>query len=373
MRIGLVGAYALDVPGGVQDQVLGLARHLAGAGHEVRVLAPGPPVEGSASAGPAVGVPGNGSVARLALVPARGRVRRWAAGLDVVHLHEPLAPGLPQSVLRAAATGGPPVVATGHACSDSGLLAVAAPLLRRRLRAAAVVTAVSRHAAATLARIGVAADELVPNAVDVPGPAPDTPRPARRVGPPTVVAVARLAEPRKGIDVLLTAWPQVRRATGAELVLVGPGRPRGGQQHLPEGVRLAGRVPDAERDALVGAADLVVAPHRGGESFGLVVAEAMAQGRPVVASALPAFADLLVGGPAGDTAGVLVPPGRPDALAGALVQVLTDPGLGARLGARGRARAAGLAWRAVVPRWLEVYRRAVTTAMAASRRMPDPS
>lgn len=360
MRIGLVSAYALDVPGGVQDQVLGLARHLAAAGHELCVLAPGPSVRGSVTAGPAVGVPGNGSVARLTLVPAFGRVRRWAAGLDVVHLHEPLAPGLPQAALRGAATGGPPLVATGHACSDSGLLVAAAPVLRRRLRAAACVTAVSRHAAATLARIGVAADELVPNAVDVPVMAPDTARPpGRRAGPPTVVAVGRLAEPRKGIDVLLAAWPEVRRGTGAELLLVGPGRPRGGRR-LPDGVRLVGRVPDAARDALVGAADVVVAPHRGGESFGLVVAEAMARGRPVVASDLPAFADLLAAGPAGDAAGLLVPPGLPGPLASALVRVLASPGLGDRLGAEGRARAARLGWQAVVPRWLEVYRRAAT-------------
>jgi phosphatidylinositol alpha-mannosyltransferase len=363
VRIGLVSAYALDVPGGVQDQVLGLARHLAGAGHEARVLAPGPAVAGSVSAGPAVAVPGNGSVASLALVPARERVRRWAAGLDVVHLHEPLAPGLPQAVLRAAAGGGPAVVATVHARSDSGLLAVAAPLLRRRLRAATCVTAVSRHAAATLTRIGVAADETVPNAVDVPAAVPDTAWPVRRAGPRTVVAVGRLAEPRKGIDVLLAAWPDVRRLTDAELVLVGPGRPRGGRR-LPDGVHLAGRVPDAERDALVGAADLVVAPHRGGESFGLVVAEAMARGRPVVASDLPAFADLLASGPGGGAAGLLVPPGRPGPLGEAMVQVLTDPGLRVRLGSEGRARASGLAWQVVVPRWLGIYRRAVTTPMS---------
>jgi phosphatidylinositol alpha-mannosyltransferase len=369
VRIGLVSAYALDVPGGVQDQVLGLARHLTAAGHEVRVLAPGPAVAGSTSAGPAVPVPGNGSVARLAPVVGRTRVRRWVAGLDVVHLHEPLAPGVGQAVFRVAARGGPPLVATVHACSDSALLAVAAPVLRRRLRLAAQVTAVSRHAAATLARIGVAADELVPNAVDVPGASGRGGRPGERA---TVVAVGRLAEPRKGIDVLLAAWPAVRRATGAELVLVGPGRPRGARV-LPDGVRLAGRVPDAERDALVGAAGVVVAPHRGGESFGLVVAEAMAWGRPVVASDLPPFADLLAAGPAGDAAGLLVPPGHPGALADALVRVLTDPGLGARMGAAGRVCAARFAWPAIVPRYVVVYRRAVTTARAASRGMPDPS
>ncbi|MGF1647018.1 MAG: glycosyltransferase family 4 protein [Kineosporiaceae bacterium] len=373
MRVGLVSAYALDVPGGVQDQVLGLARRLSGAGHEVTVLAPGPSVAGSTSAGPVVAVPGNGSVARLALAVGRARVTGWATGLDVVHLHEPLAPGLPQAVLRAAAAGGPPVVATGHACSDSPLLTAAAPVLRRRLRAAARVTAVSRHAAATLARIGVGSDDLVPNAVHVPGAMAEVVARGRGAGErPTVVAVGRLAEPRKGIDVLLAAWPAVRRSTGAELLLVGPGRPRGGRA-LPEGARAVGRVPEAERDALVAAAAVVVAPHLGGESFGLVVAEAMARGRPVVASALPAFADLLAAGPAGGAAGLLVPPGEPGPLADALLRVLLDPALGDRVGAAGRVRAAGLAWEVVVPRYLEVYRRAVTTAIAASRGMPDPS
>jgi phosphatidylinositol alpha-mannosyltransferase len=357
VRIGLVSAYALDVPGGVQEQVTGLARALRGRGHPTALLAPGP---GPSGAGRVVGVRGNGSVARVAVGALLGRrVLGWVRehDLDLVHLHEPLAPGLPGAVLRSSPV---PVVATVHAAAAGPLLRMSAPVLRRRLRAAHLVTAVSRHAARTLTAIGHPADLVVPNGLDaLPSqPLDDPPAPA-------VVCVGRLGEPRKGIDVLLAAWPEIRHH-GGRLVLVGPGIPRGGRHGLPAGVTCTGTVDRVTRDALVRSASVVVAPHRGGESFGLVVAEAMALGRPVVASALPAFVDLLGPVDGRPPAGWLVPPGRPVDLAAAVNAVLKDPVEAAARAREGRRRVAGFDWPIVADQWLRAY----AAAHAGPRRRP---
>jgi phosphatidylinositol alpha-mannosyltransferase len=350
MRVGLVSAYAMDVPGGVQAQVTGLSAHLTGLGHEVSVLAPGPAVAGSVSAGSVVALRANGSLARVGLRPPRlVRLRDWSRELDVVHVHEPLAPGLPHAVLRAAEV---PVVATVHAQSTAWLLRLARPWLHRVCSRATLVTAVSRHAAATAALAGVGVDLVVPNGIRLP---PD-PGPAQRE--PVVVGVGRLDEPRKGMSVLARAWPEVRAVTGADLRLVGPGRWPGPAAGGTGGIDVLGRVTDDVRDCEIAAGRVLVAPNLGGESFGLVVAEAMAHGTAVVASALPAFVDLLDERD-GLAAGLLVPPGDPQALAGALVRVLREPGLAERLGREGRRRAAGLGWHAVGPRYLEAYAAAV--------------
>lgn len=392
MRVGLVCAYALDVPGGVQRQVAELAARLGAAGIDAEVLAPGPAVDladvggapgrRSSGAGRAVAVRGNGSVARIAPAAWSGPAyRRWvqAGRFDVVHLHEPLAPGLPQAVLGAAGHGGPPVVATVHATLGSPLAAaglrLAAPVLGRRLRRAAAVTAVSATAAATAGRVlgaGTNAGVIViGNGIEV-GSAPE------RGGdgtPPTAVAVGRLDEPRKGVDVLLAAWPAVtRQVPEARLLLVGPGRPRGiPGGGLSAGVEVLGRVDEAGRIAALDAAHVAVAPHRGGESFGLVVAEAMARGLPVVASDLPAFRALMRGTDARGadpgvtdrctdlSGGVLVRAGEPHALTDALVALLTDPVERLARGADGHRLAARHAWPRVTAQYLDLYRSIVTT------------
>lgn len=376
MRVGLVCPYDLDVPGGVREQVMGLAGTLLQAGHEVSVLAPrerGAPglqtVSGVAvrSVGPAVPLPTNGSTARLAVgVTARSRAAAWADGttdgaFDVVHVHEPIPPGIGHTVLRrlASAREGssvpvPAVVATVHVSMSpwpagrSRSLRTASRHVGSALREVDVLTAVSEHARRTLVDHLGRLPLVVPNGVDVTGWA--AAHPHRSGGEPVVLVLGRADEPRKGVDVLLRAWPRVREhVPHARLVVVGPARAALGPG-AGAGVHLAGTVGEADKRALVSGADVLVAPHRGGESFGIVLVEAMATGTPVVASDLPAFRDVMAG------TGVRVPPGDPAALARAVVDVLrASPAEASRRAGAARRRAAAYDWPLVGAAWAEVY------------------
>ncbi|MGH9168647.1 MAG: glycosyltransferase family 4 protein, partial [Acidimicrobiia bacterium] len=321
MRIAVVCPYGLDRPGGVQRQAVELARRLTSAGHQAWVVAPGR--EGPAEAilvGSAVGVPFNRSVAPISLDPrAAGRVLREAAQADVVHIHEPLVPVVS---LAALAGGTPPKVATFHApLGRAAWLAyrAAGPLAGR----VAVATAVSEVAAQAPRSWGLE-PRLVPNGVDTKSFALEEGRHPRRV-----VFLGR-DEPRKGLDVLLQAWGQVRgRLPDAELRVLGARR----AGPPPEGVRYLGRVgEDAKRRELARAA-VLAAPNLGAESFGLILVEAMAAGCGVVASALPGFREVV------GRAGLLVPPGDPATLATTLVRLLGDSSEVQDLGARARLRA----------------------------------
>jgi len=376
MRVGLLCPYDLDVPGGVREQVMGLAGTLLHAGHEVSVLAPrergapglqtvsGVPVR---SAGTAVALSTNGSTARLAVgVTARSRAAAWADGgsdgrFDVVHVHEPIPPGIGHTVLRRLASArerssvpGPAVVATVHVSMSpwpagrSRSLRTASRHVSSALREVDVLTAVSEHARRTLVDHLGRLPLVVPNGVDVSGWASAEPR--RSGDGPVVLVLGRADEPRKGVDVLLRAWPRVREdVPHARLVVVGPTRAAlgsGGGQ----GVHLVGTVTEVDKRALVAGADVLVAPHRGGESFGIVLVEAMATGTPVVASDLPAFRDVMAG------TGVRVPPGDPSALARAVVQVLRAPQVvAARRSTAARRRAAAYDWPVVGAAWAQVY------------------
>ncbi len=364
MRVGLVCPYDLGRPGGVQAQTLGLAARLVERGHVVSVLAPGRPSADARGAlpeaalrscGPGVAVPANGSVARLALGPAvPRRTASWLSDVapDVLHVHEPGTPGLASVAVRLARRRGVPVVATFHAARPaSGADRVLGATLRSVLGPLPTSTAVSAAAAELARALYGVAPLVVPNALDVAAHARPTPAPGRPTGvhegAPTVLFLGRRDEPRKGLEVLAAALPELRRRVPrVQVVLAGPGR-----------TRVAGAVDLGEVDgptklALLHTCDVLVAPHTGRESFGIVLAEAMAAGTPVVASALPAFAAVV-----GD-AGLLVPVGDPGALARALARVLTDRLLAADLRAGGPRRASRWDWAQVVSCWEQVYDRA---------------
>ena len=332
MRIGMVCPYSFDVHGGVQAHVLQLAEVMRQRGHEVSVLAPSSPhvklPDYVVSGGKAVPIPYNGSVARLRFGPATHRmVKKWiAAGdFDVLHIHEPNAPSL--SVLALMVAEGP-IVATFHtSTTKSFALSFFQGILRPWNE-----KIVGRIAVSDLARRwqieALGSDAVqIPNGVDVESfssapPLPGYPRPGK-----TVLFLGRFDEPRKGMEVLLGALPAlVERFPDVEILVVGRGdeddlREEAGE--LAAHLRFLGVVDDAEKASALRSADVYCAPNTGGESFGIVLVEAMAAGTAVVASNLDAFRRVLDDGEAGR----LVPIEDPAALAEALIAVLGDDSL----------------------------------------------
>lgn len=342
MKIGLVCPYDLSVPGGVQNQVLGLAGRLGAVGEETVVIAPGLP-DGVAGTdlGKTVSVPGNRSRAPISLDPRlRGLIRQGAADCDVLHVHEPLMPVVSLSALRA----GPPVVATFHAAPgvlvrglyrgiSSGVRLLLGPMVRR-------VTAVSSTAAAPLPE-GMEV-VIVPNGVDVGAMLVPTERFEHQV------AFLGRDEPRKGLDLLLAAWPGVVAAVpNAELVVMGADRGT-------PGVRWLGRVGDEVKAEILSSSAIFVAPNTGGESFGITLVEAMAAGCAVIASNLAAFVDVA------QDAARYVPVGDVSRLAQALIQLLEDRGSREVLASRGEVRAAGFDWSHVLSAYRAEYRAALS-------------
>ncbi|MEV0669927.1 glycosyltransferase family 4 protein [Mycobacterium sp. NPDC050441] len=360
MRIGMVCPYSFDVPGGVQSHVLQLAEVMRAGGHYVSVLAPSSPhvklPDYVVSGGKAVPIPYNGSVARLRFGPATHRkVKKWIAegDFDVLHLHEPNAPSLSMLALQAAEG---PIVATFHTSTTKSLtLSVFQGILRPFHE-----KIVGRIAVSDLARrwqmeaLGSDAVEI-PNGVDVPSFAnaprlEGYPRPGR-----SVLFLGRFDEPRKGMPVLLGALPKlVRRFADIEILVVGRGdedalREEAGE--LAGHLHFLGQVDDDAKAAAMRSADVYCAPNLGGESFGIVLVEAMAAGTPVVASELDAFARVLDQGQAGR----LVPVGDADALADALIEVLGDDALRERYIDAATERVARYDWSVVAGQIMRVY------------------
>ncbi|MGO1833376.1 Phosphatidylinositol alpha-mannosyltransferase [Actinomycetales bacterium JB111] len=369
MRIGIAHPYDVGTPGGVDAHVRQLAAALRGGGHEVEILAPGRAPVGTHETvtGPGVRFGFNGSVARLSPTPAAARrAARWVRDgrFDVVHVHEPSSPSASAFALRAARAAGVPVVATFHAAIDRiGLLRALRAPLRRHLRGIGASIAVSREAARTQREWLGRECEIIPNGVDIGAFAADT-RPERDPGRgagtgPTVVFLGRADEERKGMAHLAAAWPTVRaRHPDARLVVAGPGADAARRLlgHT-DGWSVLGRISEHDKVALLRDADVFVAPHTGGESFGIVLVEAMAAGAPVVASDLPAFADVLTDDD-GEVLGALVPRGRPEALAEAINRVLDDPGPAVHAAALAVGHVARFDWSVVAARVEDSYRRA---------------
>ena len=364
MRIGMVCPYSLDVPGGVQSHVLQLAKVLLARGHEVSVLAPASPdtalPEFVVSAGKAIPIPYNGSVSRLQISPAvHGRVRRWLADgdFDVLHLHEPNAPSLSMWALRVAEG---PIVATFHTSTTKSLtLTVFGGLLRpwhEKIIGRIAVSDVARRW--QMEALGTDAVEI-PNGVDVDALASAPlldgyPRPGK-----TVLFLGRYDEPRKGMAVLLDALPKVvERFADVQLLVVGRGdedqlRSQAGE--LVENIRFLGLVDDAAKASAMRSADVYCAPNTGGESFGIVLVEAMAAGTPVVASDLDAFRRVLRDGELGRLVPVGAPELQADALAGALIEVLGDDTLRERYAAAASGVVGRYDWSMVASQIMRVY------------------
>ncbi len=328
MRIGLVCPYSLDVPGGVQSHVRGLAATLAGRGHDVGVLAPGEDTDGLPgyveTVGKAVAIPYNGSVARVAFGPrVAAQTRRWLreGRFDVLHVHEPATPSVSLLALRASEG---PVVASFHTANDrSRALSSVAAILRPSMDKISARIAVSQAARDTLVHHLGGEPVVIPNGISYDEFARAEPADAWRLPGPVLVFFGRGDEPRKGLHVLLDAIPRVVAAFPATRVLIGGGTsdPTAGiDTSVRPRVTLLGTLPDRERSRLLASADVYVAPQTGGESFGIVLLEAMAAGAPVVASDLRAFRAVTQEGRLAE----LFPPGDAQALSAALCRVLSS-------------------------------------------------
>ncbi|APU14215.1 glycosyltransferase family 4 protein [Actinoalloteichus fjordicus] len=370
MRIGLVCPYSLEVPGGVQAHVMDLAHTLIGLGHRVNVLAA---ADEDAElpcfvtpAGRALGIPYNGSVARLSFGPVSfARARRWVRDhrFDVLHLHEPVAPSL--SLLALMVADGP-IVATFHTSTQrsrtlAAFHSVLQPFLEK-ITARIAVSALARRV--QVEHLGGDA-VLIPNGVNVDffaaaGQLDGYPRQGGTVG-----FVGRYDEPRKGMPILLDAMRLlIERRPDLRLLVVGRGdadelRARAGAE-LAGRLDLLGQVDDVDKARALRSVDVYCAPNTGGESFGIILAEAMAAGTAVLASDLDAFRRVLDDG----RAGVLTPVGDAEALARRLADLLDDAPRRAEFAEAGSRFVENFDWPVVARQVLRVYE----TAMAADPR-----
>lgn len=370
----MVCPYLWDIPGGVQAHVRDLAETLIDLGHEVSVLAPGE--EGSptlpayvVAAGKTVPIPYNGSVARLqfGLVSAT-RVRRWlrAGDFDVVHVHEPAPPSLSLLTVLLADV---PLVATFHAASTrSRFLAMFDSVVQAVLERLSGRIAVSQAARKMIVEHLGADAVVIPNGVSVSRyasaqPLPGYPRDPALGG--TIGFIGRYDESRKGMAILVEAMTTlVQRRPGVQLLVAGRGEEAEFLEQLPESlspsVVMLGMVSESDKASLLRSVDVYVAPNTGGESFGIILLEAMAARTPIVASDLQAFRRVLDDGRAG-----LIFRNRDSAdLATALDTVLGNEALRGQLAAASAQVVQPYDWAVVASQILRVYEIAIAATVA---------
>lgn len=361
MKIGLVCPYSFDQPGGVQAHVAELAKELIRQGHDVSVLAPGDD-DGDfpdfvVPAGRSVPIRYNGSVARLSFGPmSYAKVRRWirAGHFDVLHVHEPVAPSL--SMLALMVADGP-IVATFHmANARSRMLAAFQGMLQPFLEKITGRIAVSELARRVQVEHLDGDAVVIPNGVNVDFFASAEPLPGYPRTGGTIGFIGRFDEPRKGMDVLIEALRYlVPDRPDLRLVVAGLGDQaqlaKDAGPELASHITMLGRVSETDKARLLKSVDVYCAPNLGGESFGIILTEAMSSGVAVVASDLASFRQVLSDG----TAGLLVEVGDPFALADGIAELLDDPLRRAALAARGRIVVADYDWQVVARTVVKVY------------------
>ena len=307
LKIGMVSPYGWDLPGGVQMHIRDLAEYFMAKGHEVSVLTPA--IEDELlpswvqSSGRPLAIPYNGAVARVSFGPvATLRVRKWISegDFDLLHLHEPAIPSL--SLLACWAAEGP-MVGTFHATAprQKAIFAVG-PILEPAIEKLSARIAVSEMARETLTEHLATNAIVIPNGINHGFFKEAKPNPEWMGS--SIGFVGRFDEPRKGLDILIKAIPEIVKANpNLRIIVAGPGESedvlKGVEQSIRNRFVFLGRVSDADKARLLKSVDLYVAPNTGGESFGIILAEAMAAGTAVAASNLPAFRAVLNDGKAG--------------------------------------------------------------------------
>jgi len=351
LRIGMVCPYSLTIPGGVQQQVLDLARAMRAKGHEVRVLGPcdGPPPESSVTPiGNSLPTAVNGSVAPLAPdVPAALRTIRALndEAFDVLHVHEPLVPG---PSLSAVLMKMAPIVATFHSAGESAAYRVFARQLTRIASRIDIRVAVSKDAVELAQRYIEGDYEILFNGINVETYAgPELPR-------ENAIFYIGRHEPRKGLGVLLEAMELLPSDVRLWVASDGPETVElkarfGGDSRI----EWLGRITDTEKIRRLRTARAFCAPSLRGESFGIVLLEAMAASTPVVASRIDGYTNVATD----DVDSLLVDPQDPKALADALARVMVDPRLASRLTSAGLERAKNYSMDILADRYIEIYER----------------
>lgn len=361
MRIGIVCPYSWDIPGGVSAHVADLAEALIRMGHFVSVLAPAEFDEllpdYVVSTGKPRAVKYNGSVARLSFGPIAARkVSKWIeeGEFDVLHVHEPLAPSL--SVLACWAAKGP-IVATWHSSMDrSRMMLTLSKLAQTAMEKVSARIAVSEAARATLIKHVGGDAVVIPNGVDVSTFKNAKPMFGWPGANQSIVFLGRGDEPRKGLGVLVAAYPKIRKIhPNVRLLIAGPGEPADTLKSLNRedraSVTVLGMVAPQDKSSVLASGTIYVAPNTGGESFGIVLLEAMASGTPVVASDLEAFERVLDHG----RAGVTFANEDPGDLARVASELLANPARRTELSEQGKLRADEFDWSVVANKIVDVY------------------
>ncbi|HLZ70976.1 MAG TPA: glycosyltransferase family 4 protein [Dehalococcoidia bacterium] len=366
MKIALVSPYDLAVPGGVNTHITRLAQNFAALGHETRIIGPSsdelaPAPRGTIVIGKPRSIPASGSVARIALnLRLSGRVKEVLSEerFDVVHVHEPLMPVLPIQFLRHSETVN---VGTFHAAKEGGnrLYSYTRTLLRRYYRRLDGKIAVSPAAEHLVSRYFAGYFNIIPNGVDLT-PFSGEPRPLPQLcdGKRNILFVGRM-EKRKGLAYLLRAYPLIKgELPNTRLVIVGDGRLREGyeryvRKHELADVIFTGYVSDADIPRYYHSADVCCFPATGNESQGYVLLEAMAAGKPLVASNIEGYASVITD----EVEGRLTRPQDSEGLALALVHLLADDRARHEMAERARLSAQQYSWDRIAHKVLSYYER----------------
>ena len=372
LKIGIVCPYGWDTPGGVQIHIKELAEWLISRGHEVSVLAPVTTESASieswvVSAGRPISIPYNGAVAKVIFGPlASSRVKQWIANgnFDLLHLHEPAIPSLS---LLAGWAGDGPMVATFHAAGNSQKVANAIgtmldPLIER-ITAKIAVSEVARE---TLKDRFNTEAVVIPNGIDTSKFEGNGVR-SEWALPNTLGFIGRFDEPRKGLTVLLAAIGKiVVEIPNLRVLVAGPGNPQDFYKLVPSELRerliFLGRISEIEKAQFFKSISLYIAPNTGGESFGIILAEAMASGTPIVASNLPAFVKLLDNG----KAGAIFTSENSDELAETVLKLLGDSQARADIATAGLEKAKSYDWNSIGEQILSVYEMALAGNLKVS-------
>jgi len=365
IRIGMVCPYGWDTPGGVQSHMRDLAEYLIGEGHFVSVLAPisDDTIEFEdyvVNAGKPISIPVNGSVARVLFGPlASSRAKQWIASgdFDLLHLHEPAIPSL--SLLACSAAEGP-IVGTFHVSTPKKKAIYAiGPILEPIVEKLTARIAVSELARSTLKDHFETDAVVIPNGIDGQKYA-NAQVSSEYSGPNTIGFMGRFEEPRKGLQVLIDSLAIVARfIPDVRYLIAGPGDSEEFMKKLNLQLRsritFLGRLSDKQKESFLKSVEIYVAPNTGGESFGIILTEALSAGTAVIASDIPAFKAVLENGEVGD----LFKNEDSADLAKAIVGLLRDDDRRKKLASNGKLSSQKYDWQVVAEQIESVYEMAI--------------